>query len=178
MKDVRKMVDDAFANGEMVFVLRSRDPMSLQILKDYYGRCCLVFGSYHPFTKDLDALMREWDMWQRENPHKLRRPSLDQPQQETETKEITAEHKTVVSQMLDEIGAEYRKAIAKFPPFCSDREGFDILDEEVQELKQEIRHGTPPQAKAEAIQVGAAALGLLIDVYNNKKRGLNGKRNT
>ena len=60
---------------------------------------------------------------------------------------------------------EYRRAANKFGSFASDREGFDILDEEVQELKQAIRHGTPEQARAEAIQVAAMALRLLLDCY-------------
>jgi len=60
---------------------------------------------------------------------------------------------------------EYKRATSKFPTFLSDREGFDILDEEVQELKQAIRHGTPQEARAEAIQVAAMALRLLLDCY-------------
>jgi len=65
------------------------------------------------------------------------------------------------NKIITEIVAEYQRAISKFPTFHSDREGFDILDEEVQELKQAIRHGTPEQARAEAIQVAAMALRLV-----------------
>jgi len=64
-----------------------------------------------------------------------------------------------------EIEHEYQWAAKRFPPFHSAREGFDILDEEVQELKQAIRHGTKEQARAEAIQVAAMALRFIIDLY-------------
>ena len=73
--------------------------------------------------------------------------------------------KQKVPSIVDEVVAEYRRAVEKFPPYHSDREGFDILDEEVQELKQAIRHETPQQARAEAIQVAAVAIRLVMDCY-------------
>ena len=67
--------------------------------------------------------------------------------------------------IFEEAFWEYKRAAAKFPAFRSDREGFDILDEEVQELKQAIRHGTKEQARTEAIQVLAMAARLVLDCY-------------
>lgn len=60
---------------------------------------------------------------------------------------------------------ELKRAREKFPKFVSDREGFDILDEEHEELKKAIRHGTKREAIHEAIQVAAMAMRLLEDVY-------------
>ena len=42
------------------------------------------------------------------------------------------------------------------------------MDEEVQELKQAIRHGTKEEARAEAIQVAAMALRFILDLYEAK----------
>jgi len=73
------------------------------------------------------------------------------------------------AKILEEVNAEYQRAASKFEAFVSEREGFDILDEEVQELKQAIRHGTPQEAREEAIQVAAMALRLIIDCYPKKR---------
>ena len=63
--------------------------------------------------------------------------------------------------IFDEIRIELVRANTIHPPFCSDREGFDILDEEVKELRYEIRHGSPAAAREEAIQVAAMAVKLI-----------------
>lgn len=67
---------------------------------------------------------------------------------------------------LTEISKEWRTAEDKFSAFHGPRDGFDILDEEVQELKRAIRHGTPEEAMKEAIQVAAMACRLIYEVYD------------
>lgn len=71
----------------------------------------------------------------------------------------------ILEAIFQEAAEEYGRAAEKFPAFCSAREGFDILDEEVQELKQAIRHGSRDQARAEAVQVLAMAARLVLDCY-------------
>lgn len=76
MKDVQKMVDDALANGEMVFVVRSRDVYSDDALIGYYRACIKAFGKEHPFTQDIAALLKSWKEWQGNNYCKLQEPKL------------------------------------------------------------------------------------------------------
>lgn len=71
--------------------------------------------------------------------------------------------------------AELQRAQAKFPPFNSAHEGFAVLLEEVEELKQEVFWGKSKDAgtnareagermRAEAVQVAAMALRFIKDV--------------
>jgi hypothetical protein len=69
--------------------------------------------------------------------------------------------------MLDEalarVREEHARAVAKHPaPFRSDREGFDILVEEHDELKRAVRHGDG-DPRAEAVQTAAMAVRFLAD---------------
>lgn len=63
-----------------------------------------------------------------------------------------------------EVLTELERASAKFPPFHSQHEGFAVLKEEVDELWQEVKHGTPERAREEAIQVAAMAIRFVLDV--------------
>lgn len=60
---------------------------------------------------------------------------------------------------------EYERARAKHKPMQSAHEGYAILLEEIDELWQEIKHGTPEKARKEAIQVGAMALAIIAEVF-------------
>lgn len=62
--------------------------------------------------------------------------------------------------VADELG----KAQEKFPSMRSPLEGLAIIEEEVDELKQEVRHGTRDGMRGEAVQVAAMALRFLIDL--------------
>lgn len=66
---------------------------------------------------------------------------------------------------LASVGEELKRASQKFGPFNSAIEGLAILEEEVDEFKQEVRHGTIEKARAEAIQVAAMAVRFLMDCY-------------
>lgn len=65
---------------------------------------------------------------------------------------------------LKEIETEYLKAREIWPPMHSRHEGYAVLLEEVDELWQEIKHGSKERARAEAIQVGAMILAMLEEV--------------
>lgn len=54
-------------------------------------------------------------------------------------------------------------ATAKHGPFHSRLEGLAVLEEEVDEFKEECRHGTIARAREEAIQCAAMAIRFLID---------------
>lgn len=59
---------------------------------------------------------------------------------------------------------ELAEAQAKFPPFNSAHEGYAVLKEEVDELWQEVKHGSRHRQREEATQVAAMAVRFLIDV--------------
>lgn len=68
--------------------------------------------------------------------------------------------RSVVSEVLDEL----RRARSKFPKFNSAHEGYAVLLEEVDELWDEVKHGSRERQCNEAVQVAAMALRFLIDV--------------
>ncbi len=76
-----------------------------------------------------------------------------------ETPEVTR-----VAMGLNAIADEIRTAMAKFSPFASAHEGYAVLQEEVDELWHEVKHGTRKRAREEAVQVAAMALRFLVDV--------------
>lgn len=65
----------------------------------------------------------------------------------------------VVNAVLEEL----RTASERFAPFNSAHEGYAVLLEEVDELWQEVKHGTTRRQYEEAVQVAAMALRFLID---------------
>lgn len=68
------------------------------------------------------------------------------------------------AEMLGEVFDELRRAEDKFGPFHSAHEGYAILLEEVDELWQEIKHGTKDRVHDEAVQVAAMAIRFLKDL--------------
>ncbi len=63
---------------------------------------------------------------------------------------------------------ELRRAMAKFGPFASAHEGYAVILEELDEMWQEVKHGTPARAREEAVQVAAMALRFLVDVHHEQ----------
>ena len=77
--------------------------------------------------------------------------------------------------ILAEVRAELHHATAKFAPMVSDREGFDVIDEEVDELKLAIRwgvdhRGNPANPRDEAIQLAAMAVRFIYDVSDREAK--------
>lgn len=70
-----------------------------------------------------------------------------------------AREEQIAQEVLDELAAATRK----FGPFASAHEGYAILKEEVDELWQEVKHGTKKKALEEAIQVAAMAIRFVMD---------------
>lgn len=66
--------------------------------------------------------------------------------------------------ILQEVHDELLRATGKFGPFTSAMEGLAILEEEVDEFKHEVRHGTKERAREEAIQVAAMAVRYIKDI--------------
>jgi hypothetical protein len=66
------------------------------------------------------------------------------------------------------INREYSQAIAKFPPMRSPHEGYAIILEELDELKEEVfkqhHRRTKARMQAEARQVAAMALRFMVDL--------------
>ena len=66
---------------------------------------------------------------------------------------------------LELIADEYDRAIAKFPKFNSEHEGYAVIKEEVDELWEAIKGKVYRRLKLdEAIQVGAMAVRFLTDL--------------
>ena len=65
--------------------------------------------------------------------------------------------------ILADVIAELDKASATHGPFPTALHGLAVLEEEVDEFKYEVRHGTKERRYAEAIQVSAMAIRFLID---------------
>jgi hypothetical protein len=65
---------------------------------------------------------------------------------------------------LNQAADELRAAMVKFPPFNSALEGYAVILEELDEMWQEVKHGTPTRAREEAVQVAAMALRFLVDI--------------
>lgn len=73
--------------------------------------------------------------------------------------------------------AELARARAKFPAFNSAHEGYAVLLEEVEELKNEVfwgpskPYGRAALMRAEAIQVAAMALRFIEDICDRATQG-------
>ena len=65
--------------------------------------------------------------------------------------------------LVMEVIAELDRATEKFGPFASPHEGIAIIEEEFLELRDAVFHGTPGEARSEAVQVAAMAIRFLID---------------
>lgn len=66
--------------------------------------------------------------------------------------------------VLAEIVAEVQSTTAKYGSFPTRFHGLAVIEEEMDEFKHEVRHGTLDRQRAEAIQVAAMAICYLIDV--------------
>jgi hypothetical protein len=74
--------------------------------------------------------------------------------------------------MLD-VADELGRALNKFEGFNSGHEGYAVILEELDELKEEVwknkKTRDPAKMRAEAIQVAAMALRFVLDVCDNPK---------
>jgi hypothetical protein len=59
---------------------------------------------------------------------------------------------------------ELKRAMVKFGPFRNGHEGYAVILEELDEMWQEVKHGTRARAREEAVQVAAMALRFLVDL--------------
>ena len=72
--------------------------------------------------------------------------------------------------VLSDIYIELNAATAKFGKFNSHHEGWAVLREEVDELWDAIKeNGTVDEIRAEAVQVGAMAMRLILDCCKVKE---------
>ena len=74
MQNALKVVESALEKDELVFVLRSLDPMSLYALRKYWEQAKLTFGTLHEYTEEIKELIIEWDRWQDDNRRLLQHP--------------------------------------------------------------------------------------------------------
>ncbi len=100
--------------------------------------------------KDLDAL----------------RGLIDKQQKEIATLKI-------LNPLLTEVQAEVMKALVNWPPFNSAHEGYAVLLEEVDELKEHVwvnqKKRDLEKMRKEAIQVAAIAVRFLNDVCTEER---------
>lgn len=73
-----------------------------------------------------------------------------------------AEYRAAVE--LNSVADELKRAMAKFGPFRNGHEGYAVILEELDELWQEVKHGSHARAREEAVQVAAMALRFLVDL--------------
>lgn len=68
------------------------------------------------------------------------------------------------------IREEVLSAMDRFAPFNSPHEGYAVILEEVDELWQEVKHGSRTSAHPEAVQVAAMAVRFLVDLYGEREK--------
>ena len=73
--------------------------------------------------------------------------------------------------IIDRVKLELVSARSKFPDFNSAHEGKAVIEEEMDELWQEVKHGEMRQAREEAIQVAAMAVRFVSDLADDERRG-------
>jgi hypothetical protein len=73
-----------------------------------------------------------------------------------------------MNSVMAAVDAEVRRAMEKFPPMHSAHEGYAVILEELDELKEWVwqGRGSDPMggAESEAIQIAAMAIRYLVDV--------------
>lgn len=65
---------------------------------------------------------------------------------------------------VDDVLAELARAEAKFAPMHSGHEGLAVVEEEFEEFKREVFHGSRERQREECVQVAAMALRFIQDV--------------
>lgn len=78
-----------------------------------------------------------------------------------------------MDQAIDDIKAEYTKAVARFAAFNTAHEGYAVLLEEVDELKAHVwmKQGMrlTHEMRREAVQVAAMALRFITDICDGNR---------
>ena len=64
--------------------------------------------------------------------------------------------------VLQDVGAELDRAIAKFPPFHNPHEGYAVIREELDELWDDIKANNRDNLRLEAVQVAAMAVRFVL----------------
>lgn len=86
----------------------------------------------------------------------------------TEETSAPTAYRVVVA--INQAADELRSAMDRFPPMASAHEGYAVILEELDEMWQEVKHGTPDRAREEAVQVAAMALRFLVDIDVDRER--------
>ena len=75
-----------------------------------------------------------------------------------------------MDKILNDVVAEYERAVKKFPQFNSGHEGYAVLKEEVDELWDCIKCNVDPKlTRAEAVQVAAMTIRFINDVCDKER---------
>lgn len=69
-----------------------------------------------------------------------------------------------IDAVVYEVSQEVRSAMRKHGPMKSSHEGYAVILEELDELWQEVKHGTKENAYKEAVQVAAMAIRFIVDL--------------
>lgn len=69
-------------------------------------------------------------------------------------------HDEKIDRLAEQVAAEVRRAEAKHPPMHSPHEGWSVIYEELEELREHVRGdtGRSAEARKEAIQIAAMGL--------------------
>ena len=65
---------------------------------------------------------------------------------------------------IEDVLAELERAEAKFAPMHSGHEGLAVIEEEYEEFKAEVFHGSRDRQRAEAVQLAAMAVRFIKDI--------------
>ncbi len=69
-----------------------------------------------------------------------------------------------IEAVLALVREELVRATSKFGPMASPHEGYAVVQEEVDEMWQEVKHGTRDAAVREAVQVAAMGARFVLDI--------------
>ena len=76
----------------------------------------------------------------------------------------TERYQLQIEAVISLVREELLRACEKFDPMASPHEGYAVIAEEVDEMWQEVKHGTRERAVEEAIQVAAMGARFVMDV--------------
>jgi len=77
---------------------------------------------------------------------------------------VSPEELARLDQILDEVRIEVRRATLKHGAMNSAHEGYAVLQEEVDELWDDVKHDNLPGALDEALQVAAMGVRFIYDL--------------
>ena len=70
----KKIIEDSERENIPILVLTSKDKLAMNALADYYHSSCLAANCNPEFMADLNERIKEFRLWQKENPNRVKIP--------------------------------------------------------------------------------------------------------